>query len=142
MVIVAWKKVCKPYDQGGLGIKSIVSLNVLVNLKLCWHMVHSEESCSALLISRLIGNDREINHNISSSLWSSLKNDYNVILESSTWLLRNGQNINFCSNYWWGEPLINLHLITNFVLDVGAKVYDFIQNSQWNFIYDFTNNFP
>lgn len=39
MVTVAWKKVCKHYDEGGLGTKSLVCLNETSNLKLCWDML-------------------------------------------------------------------------------------------------------
>lgn len=35
MVTVAWKKVCSDYDEGGLGIRSLVCLNAASNLKTC-----------------------------------------------------------------------------------------------------------
>lgn len=33
-VTVAWKKVCADYDEGGLGIRSLVTLNTASNLKI------------------------------------------------------------------------------------------------------------
>nr|ABN09154.1 RNA-directed DNA polymerase (Reverse transcriptase) [Medicago truncatula] len=41
LVTVAWKKLCKPQSQGGLGIRSLSQLNAAGNLKLCWDMLHS-----------------------------------------------------------------------------------------------------
>jgi hypothetical protein len=35
LVTVAWKKVCSPFDEGGLGLRSLVCLNEAANLKLC-----------------------------------------------------------------------------------------------------------
>jgi len=35
LVTVAWHKVCKPLNEGGMGMKSLVNLNAAANLKLC-----------------------------------------------------------------------------------------------------------
>lgn len=35
LVTVAWKKICNPYEEGGLGIRSLICLNEAFNLKLC-----------------------------------------------------------------------------------------------------------
>jgi len=43
LVTVAWKKMCKPTDQGGLGIRSLKKLNQATNLKLCWDLFHKKE---------------------------------------------------------------------------------------------------
>lgn len=42
LVTLSWKKVCKSYDEGGLGIRSLICLNESFNLKLCWDLVHSQ----------------------------------------------------------------------------------------------------
>jgi len=43
MVTVSWKKVCTSYEEGGLGIKSLISLNNATNLKLCLALFNSDE---------------------------------------------------------------------------------------------------
>jgi len=48
-VIVSWKKVCTDYEEGGLGVKSLIFLNEASNLKLCWDLMHSNEQWSTLL---------------------------------------------------------------------------------------------
>ena len=80
LVLVAWKKVCRPYDQGGLGLRSILNLNSAANMKLCWNMLHSKVTWSKLLYSRVIRNCKVINYHIFSSIWSSIKNEYSVII--------------------------------------------------------------
>jgi hypothetical protein len=35
LVTVSWKKICRPYSQGGLNIRSLTMLNSASNLKLC-----------------------------------------------------------------------------------------------------------
>ena len=64
LVTVAWKKLCRPLDQGGLGIKSLIHLNTTSNLKLCWNMLQSNQSWASLLTSRVIRNREVINHHI------------------------------------------------------------------------------
>jgi len=83
LVTVAWKKLCKPYSQGGPGIRSLITINSASNLKLCWDMLHSQQSWAKLLLSRTIRSGKPINYHIFSSLWSSIKNEYNVIMENS-----------------------------------------------------------
>jgi len=54
MMTVAWKRVCADYDEGGLGIKSLIRLNEATNLKFCWELLHSEEQWAKLLRSRTL----------------------------------------------------------------------------------------
>jgi hypothetical protein len=54
LVTVSWKKVCMPYSEGGLGLRSLISLNEASNLKLCWELLHSDESWATILCSRVI----------------------------------------------------------------------------------------
>jgi len=41
LATMSWNKVCKPYDEGGLRIRSLICLNESFNLNLCWDLLHS-----------------------------------------------------------------------------------------------------
>lgn len=43
LVTMAWKKLWKPYEEGGLGLRSLISMNEAFNIKLCWDLMQSEE---------------------------------------------------------------------------------------------------
>lgn len=43
-VTVAWKHLCKPFSEEGLGIRSFITLNEASNLRICWDIFNSEES--------------------------------------------------------------------------------------------------
>jgi hypothetical protein len=75
LVTVSWKKLCKPTTQGGLGVRSLKTLNQAANLKLCWDMIHSNQDWSSILLSRVLINGKIISHYIFSSIWSSIKNE-------------------------------------------------------------------
>ena len=71
-----------------------------------------------------------------------MKNESSVILENSTWLLGDGQTIRFWTNAWCWEPLVNLVIAQNPLIDKEAKVADFIQNYQWSIPQEFHNFCP
>ena len=75
LVTVAWKNVCKKFDEGGLGIRSLSTLNASSNLKLCWKLHNSDESWAILLRSRVFRGKQTIFHHIFSSLWNSVKGE-------------------------------------------------------------------
>ncbi|GAU31744.1 hypothetical protein TSUD_146310 [Trifolium subterraneum] len=105
LVTVAWKYVCVPYSEGGLGLRSLISLNEDSNLKLCWDFLHSEESWAQILRNRALRNGKVIGHHISSSLWSSIKSEFSCLMENSNWLVGNGKDIKLWEDSWCGEPL-------------------------------------
>jgi hypothetical protein len=95
LLTVSWKKVCKPTSEGGLGIRSISCINQAANLRLCWSMITSQESWAKVLKSRVIKKNKVIQYHIFSSIWSSIKTEYNTIIENTKWLLGDGETINF-----------------------------------------------
>jgi len=104
LVTVAWKKICKSVEQERLGIRSWKKLNQVVNLKLCWDLFHKKEEWSELIPSRIMRNRKVISHRMSSSIWSSIKSEYNVMMEHSSWLLGDGSKIHFWSDSWCRSP--------------------------------------
>lgn len=133
MVTVAQHKVCKPIREGGLGIRSLISLNEASNLKLCWELHNSSESWADILKSRVLKGRNFIRYHIYSSLWSSIKAENEVVLQNSSWNLGNGTLINFWRDNWCGQPLADSFNLPTFIADnLQAKVCDFIQDYHWN----------
>ena len=132
LVTVSWKKVCRPVSERGLGIRSISCTNQASNLKLCWEMLTSDNSWAKILHSRVIKKDKVINYHIFSSIWSSIKSEYNNLLENTKWLLGNGESISFWKDQWCGNSLNNVLNIPNSIsMHLAARVSDFIHNFQW-----------
>jgi len=102
MVIVAWKKVCDAYDEGGMGIRSLVNLNAASNLKICRELLQSKEQWAQVLRSRVIRNSTCINHHVYSSIWSGAKSEFQNIIDNSLWLVGDGETINCWFDNWCG----------------------------------------
>jgi hypothetical protein len=95
LVTISWKKICRPFLQGGLNLRSLIHLNKAANLKLCWTVLNSQSTWAKLLRDRVIRKKKTIQYHIFSSIWSSIKEEFEVITENSVWLLGNGEKINF-----------------------------------------------
>ena len=72
MVIVAWHKVCKPEEEGGLGITSLTTLNEAANLKLCWEMHISREPWAFLLKIRALNQNKPVLYHFFSSIYKNI----------------------------------------------------------------------
>jgi hypothetical protein len=130
LVTVAWKKVCKPLAQGGLSIRSLVTLNEASNLKLCWELFNSQEQWACILRSRTFRSRKCISYHIHSSLWSSVKAEYRVVLENSRFIIGDGSTINFWNDLWCGGQSLaqSLQLPDMYSAD-NTKVKEFIQSN-------------
>jgi mannosylglycoprotein endo-beta-mannosidase len=133
LVTTSWKKVCRPLSQGGLNLRSLISLNKASNLKLCWTFLNSQSSRAKLLRDRVIRNKKPINYHIFSSIWSSIKEEYDVIVDNSVWLIGNGEHINFWNDNWCGVVLSEHYNIPSHTRQLlTSTVSDYLSNGCWN----------
>jgi len=93
-VTVAWKKVCTTYEEGDLGLRSLVTLNSVTNLKSCWDLFQSDEQWAYILRSRVLRDSNCIQYYVSSSTWNGAKSEYHVLLNNSNSLVGDGNKIN------------------------------------------------
>ncbi|KAK2388551.1 hypothetical protein QL285_062226 [Trifolium repens] len=143
LVTVSWKKTCRPYSQGGLNIRSLIQLNEASNLKLGWMLLHSDSSWAKLLRARVLRNGKPIHYHIFSSIWASVKAEFQNIIDNSIWLIGDGKHINFWHDDWGGSPLTNqLNIPPQAWSHLSAKVCDFIHNGNWNIPPFLSNLFP
>jgi ribonuclease HI len=143
LVTVSWANVCQPISEGGLGIRSLFKLNEASNLKLCWDLFHSNEHWSNLLRSRVLRNQKIINYHIYSSIWSGLKGHYTEMMDNSSWLLGNGENINFWLDQWCGAPLVHsLDIPLNLHPLLSSTVNQFLVNNHWLIPPILVNHYP
>lgn len=61
------------YENGDMGIRSLIKFNEAFNLLLCWNLVCSEDSWAELLRSRVLKGKQTIRYHIYSSIWNITK---------------------------------------------------------------------
>lgn len=131
VVIVAWHKVCSPYSEGGLRLRSLRQINDATVLKLCWEFYNSHTQWASLLRSRVVRKRGVVSHHIFSSIWPGIKSQISVVEENCGWQLGNGADINFWTDLWLFEPLVSMiNSSVNFPNQLSAKVKDFITNGK------------
>ncbi|GAU22526.1 hypothetical protein TSUD_296460 [Trifolium subterraneum] len=133
LVTVAWHKVCTPFIEGGLGIRSLFKVNEAASLKLSWELLNSDMQWAKFLRFRVHNGTKPISYHIFSSVWSSVKHKLPEIYSNSSWQLGNGELIKNLSDPWSGEPLmISLNIPQHLHTFLKAKVKHFIDNHAWN----------
>jgi hypothetical protein len=133
LVTVSWKKICVPMDEGGLGLRSLISINEAANLMLCWEFLNTDEDWAHILRSRVLRGQKANNHHIFSSLWSSIKSEMTIIKENSCWKVGTGDSINLWNDAWCGVPLAqSLHIHQSVINGLPQQVSDIILNQQWH----------
>jgi hypothetical protein len=143
LVTTSWKKICLPFVQGGLNLRSLSNLNKATNLKLCWSLMTSNSAWARLLKERVFRSHKVIHHHIYSSLWSSIKEEFGTILDNSIWLIGNGESINFWNENWCGTPLTEIFNIPTQIRPLlTSTVSDYLVNGQWIFPQQLTQAFP
>ena len=143
MVIVAWKKICADFEEGGLELKSLICLNEATNLKMCWNILQSEEQWANIVKSRVLRGNICINHHISSSIWSGAKAEFSILQENCSWIVGNGNQINFWSDSWCGQVLAQTYNLSDQMLDLlPKKLSSYIADHKWNISDEMHQNFP
>jgi hypothetical protein len=84
---VGWKSVCRPLASGGLGIRSVASINESLILKLGWSFMASSDQGARLCRCRFLRNNSPISYYIKSSVWADIKRYMVTVFENSVWTI-------------------------------------------------------
>lgn len=79
---MAWSLVCSPKSSGGLGLRSIRSINKAALMKLTWELVSSNSQWSNLMRAKVMVHNKFTSTHVSSSVWQGLKHYTDVVLTS------------------------------------------------------------
>ncbi|GJY53051.1 RNA-directed DNA polymerase, eukaryota, reverse transcriptase zinc-binding domain protein [Tanacetum coccineum] len=118
---VSWKEVCRPKNQGGLGLKSLKVMNRALMVKHLWYIASRKES-----------------------LWVKWLNVYrDSVRRFVGYKTGNGNDCFIWYDRWHSNgPLCNLisnHIISSCGFDLNAKVVDLINEYGWIWPADVTN---
>lgn len=143
MVTVAWSKLYKPENEGGLGIRSLRSINDAALLKLSWDMLTSKSDWASLLKARFLKNNKPIVYYAKSTIWSSVRNHISSVIDNSSWCNGNGKSINFWHDNWLSNPVSELLDLPMSVHPfVKATISYFISNGTWRISNSFFVSYP
>lgn len=85
VITVAWKTVCSRISHGGLGLRTLRSINDAALLKLGWDFYSSTEQWASFFKSIFLQDNWPTNAYNKYSIWPGLKRHLPTILENSSW---------------------------------------------------------
>lgn len=127
VVIVKWHTLCSPKDEGGLGLRSLRSINNAAMLKLAWELEASDKVWARLIKARFVRFKNPIDHYVKSSIWPGIKPHLQIVNLNGTWRIGNGMSINFWTDKWLDAALVDtLHIPAHLHQLLRSKVSDFL----------------
>ncbi|GJR73274.1 RNA-directed DNA polymerase, eukaryota, reverse transcriptase zinc-binding domain protein [Tanacetum coccineum] len=146
---VSWKNVCKPKDQGGLGIKDLGVWNEVLMTKHLWNVAVKNDTLWVKWIykERLKGKSVwEVNCDSNCTMgWKSILSLRDKIRKHIIWKIGNGKSINVWQDNWCSvSPLsdfIGTRDIYDARLSLNCTVNDIINNGEWKWLEEWINDF-
>jgi hypothetical protein len=71
--MVAWNKVCTPYEEGGLDIRPLAQVNESLILHLYWKLLSSHNQWAAMCRARFLRFGMPTSTHLKSSIWHGIK---------------------------------------------------------------------
>lgn len=97
---------------------------------MCWKFLKDDNSWSNVLDARVRRNQGLIKYSIKSSIWSSIKEYFETVMDNTQWLIGNGKKINFWLDNWSGGSLEKkFNILDIFHSPLTAKFGDFMHNN-------------
>ncbi|XP_026384030.1 uncharacterized protein LOC113279558 [Papaver somniferum] len=132
---ISWRRVCTPFNEGGLGIRRLSNVNKSLLMKMMWKLLTSKEEWSLFFAARFKDKNGQWTSQCKlSSVWPGLKWAWQFLKSDVRWIIGNGENISVYFDTWTGEsPLIDRIGFTEYVKNnLQMKVKDLIQNNEWS----------
>ncbi|XP_019433032.1 PREDICTED: uncharacterized protein LOC109339940, partial [Lupinus angustifolius] len=118
--------------EGGLGLRSLKMLNKVALLKLPWEMRSLKQEWASFCRKRFGCSNSPTTRYYRSSIWSGIKDNWNLVGSNSIWLVGDGNQVSFWRDNWMGTPLVDtLHIPLHLHNCLTSSVADFILDDRW-----------
>jgi len=137
--LVAWDKVCRPKQLGGLGIRKAAAVNTAFMAKLVWKFLTQPENLWVQQVRAKYGAPdhffKSRPKRADSWVWKCLLRLRPFVQQGIRWKVGNGCSINFWTDNWCSDSSIValLNLEPAAVSNINLKVQEFITpDKQWD----------
>jgi hypothetical protein len=134
---ISWENVCRPKNEGGLGIRNIKDLCTTCHLKLFWRFLNSDSLWARWMRSKYLKHNNfwsTVYNSNQSNTWKHILNSRDIgklLIERK---FKNGKETSLWFDPWFkNETFINRVGWNSLVICGGSnnKVSDIIINNQW-----------
>ncbi|XP_026458492.1 uncharacterized protein LOC113359008 [Papaver somniferum] len=130
---ISWKRVCTPFDEGGLGIRRLSDLNKALLMNMMWNLLNSKEEWAMFFAVKFKDkNGQWISQWKLSSMCPGLKWAWKSLKTNIRWIIGTGHHISVWFDTWAGDShIIESIGFTNYVKNnIQMKVTDLLQNGR------------
>ncbi|XP_057808799.1 uncharacterized protein LOC131023270 [Salvia miltiorrhiza] len=141
---VSWLRVCSSRVEVGLGVRSFSAMNNSFLMKLAWRMVQGTDFMAEILSTRYLNSFGYAKHNLgSSSVWTSVRDHVNQLVDDSYSYIGSGANTQFWCDDWLRYRLTDKLQVLHFMHDfLKQAVDDYFFDGIWHFTPDFIITYP
>jgi len=132
--LLSWEKVCKPKEEGGLGIKAVKEMNKALHAKVGWQLLHDKTSLWARVFRSKykVGDPHDKAWTVAKSNWSATWRSISlglreVVLVELGWVIGDGRTIHFWTDKW----LNNTPLLESVLIDVPDELINANARAFW-----------
>lgn len=109
---VSWSEVCKPRDEGGLGLRKARDFNLALLTKLGWQILTNEDKLWVKVMKEKYVNQggffNTSSTNPCSWSWRSMMKGKETLKKGVKWKIGTGSAVNFWDDWWLGNgPIAN-----------------------------------
>ncbi|XP_042490858.1 uncharacterized protein LOC122070717 [Macadamia integrifolia] len=106
-IAVRWDFVCKPKEEGGLGIRRLRDTNMAMLNKMVWRFKHGKHAASSFLRARFVKKNGAFNMGCRhSSIALGTRKVWKFVDLNERWIIGNGGLARFWKDKWWGPKAI------------------------------------
>ncbi|XP_026399694.1 uncharacterized protein LOC113295578 [Papaver somniferum] len=132
VVVVAFEKICCPFEEGGLGLTRMDTMNKALIMKLWWKIRNSTKKWVLFLKAKLFDRKGCIKHSgVKSSILLGLRSVYNCVEKNTKVLIGNGRDTSLYYDIWFDKTSI-VEVLNDYSLDGTARVSDILKDVLWD----------
>lgn len=105
---VSWRSVCKPMEDGGLGIRGLAQIQAGLHAKLLWMILTGKSIWAHIMRAKYFAGMQLVIPPTASPLWRSVASHFEALNADSRWIIGDGSR-SFWLDNWIGERLIGPH---------------------------------
>ena len=107
---VAWREICKPLNEGGLGVRSLKEVNTVYGLKLIWRMLAGDSLWGKWIKEYLLKKrsfwEVKVNSRVGSWMWRKMLKLREIAKTFYKIEIGNGRHISFWYDCWSEKGVI------------------------------------
>jgi hypothetical protein len=127
---VSWDSVCRPVDEGGVGIRNIMDVYSSLQSKFAWKFLSEDTLWSRFFKAKYVKNQHFslVDSSKGSRFWKMLINSVSLVIDKFVWRVKDG-NLSFWRDKWMDSgPICQKVQISDLPL---LKIKDCMVEHSW-----------